>query len=57
MPSDLFAPGAMAVESLPSPGSQYASEVSRGELARLFRRCLASLSSWLLAPTELRNGI
>lgn len=31
-------PGACAVESLPAPGSQYASDVSKGELARLMRR-------------------
>ena len=31
-------PGACAVESLPAPGSQYASDVCKGELARLMRR-------------------
>lgn len=57
LPSDLFAPGAMAVESIPSPGAQYANEVSRGELARLFRRSAASLFSlkWTL-PRLIEYG-
>lgn len=49
LPSDLVKPGACAVESLPAPGSQYASEVSKGELARLMRRCASSfrgLAGW-----------
>ena len=38
LPSDLFWPGAMAMESLPAPSAQYAASEHRGELYRLFRR-------------------
>ena len=38
MPSDLVFPGACAVESLPAPGSEYASQAAKGELRRLFAR-------------------
>lgn len=39
MPSSLLHPGACAVESLPAPGSEYASQMAKGELRRLFKRC------------------
>ena len=39
MPSNLIYPGACAVESLPAPGSEYASQAAKGELRRLFARC------------------
>ncbi|KAK9834883.1 hypothetical protein WJX81_006337 [Elliptochloris bilobata] len=38
LPSDLFWPGAMAMESLPAPSAKYAASEHRGELFRLFRR-------------------
>ncbi|EIE18854.1 hypothetical protein COCSUDRAFT_59782 [Coccomyxa subellipsoidea C-169] len=38
MPSSLLRPGACAVESLPAPGSEYASQMAKGELKRLFHR-------------------
>ncbi|BDA44783.1 hypothetical protein COCOBI_06-2610 [Coccomyxa sp. Obi] len=38
MPSSLLHPGACAVESLPAPGSEYASQMAKGELRRLFKR-------------------
>ena len=38
LPSDLFWPGALAVESLPAPSAKYAAVEHRGELYRLFRR-------------------
>jgi hypothetical protein len=43
LPSDLVKPGACAVESLPAPGSQYATDVAKGELARLMRRWVAGV--------------
>lgn len=44
LPSDLFRAGAHAVESLPATrGADYASEVNRGELIRLMRRCVQLL--------------
>lgn len=39
MPSDLFKAGAMARESLPALGKQYAVERQRGELKLMMRRC------------------
>ena len=39
MPSNLIYPGACAIESLPAPGSEYASQAAKGELRRLFARC------------------
>ncbi len=39
MPSNLLHPGACAVESLPAPGNEYASQMAKGELRRLFKRC------------------
>ena len=38
MPSNLVYPGACAIESLPAPGSEYASQAAKGELRRLFAR-------------------
>lgn len=38
MPSNLVFPGACAIESLPAPGSEYASQAAKGELRRLFAR-------------------
>ncbi len=38
MPSSLLHAGACAVESLPAPGSEYASQMAKGELRRLFLR-------------------
>ncbi|CAL5230013.1 g13455 [Coccomyxa viridis] len=38
MPSNLVYPGACAIESLPAPGSEYASHAAKGELRRLFAR-------------------
>jgi hypothetical protein len=38
MPSDLVKPGACTVESLPAPGNEYASQMAKGELRRLFHR-------------------
>ncbi|GBF99262.1 hypothetical protein Rsub_11787 [Raphidocelis subcapitata] len=38
MPSDLAAPGALAFESIPAVGNDYASPGVRRELARIFRR-------------------
>jgi hypothetical protein len=38
MPSDLARVGAIARESLPAKGAQYASESNRTELVRFFRR-------------------
>ena len=38
MPSDLFAPGAMAVMSLPSPGARYAGDASRDKLRQMYQR-------------------
>lgn len=38
MPSDLFAPGSMAVMSLPSAGARYAGEASRDKLRQMYRR-------------------
>jgi hypothetical protein len=38
MPSDLAAPGALAFESLPAAGRDYAGSGARRELARIFRR-------------------
>jgi hypothetical protein len=43
MPSNLLHPGACAVESLPAPGSEYASQMAKGELRRLFKRSAAAL--------------
>ena len=40
MPSNLVYPGACAIESLPAPGSEYASHAAKGELRRLFARLL-----------------
>ena len=42
MPSNLIYPGACAIESLPAPGSEYASQAAKGELRRLFARCSTS---------------
>jgi hypothetical protein len=54
MPSDLFAPGAMAKASLPAKGPQYASEGTKKSLLELYRRserpCLAGLAA--LLPIE-----
>lgn len=53
MPSNLVYPGACAIESLPAPGSEYASQAAKGELRRLFARCgKATLRRllWLLRP-------
>ena len=38
MPSNLVYPGACAIESLPAPGSEYASQAAKGELRRRFAR-------------------
>lgn len=38
MPSDLARVGAIARESLPAPGVEYASSSARRELFRLFKR-------------------
>jgi hypothetical protein len=38
MPSDLAAPGALAFESLPAAGPDYAAPGARRELVRIFRR-------------------
>ena len=39
LPSDLFKAGACARESLPAPrGAEYASEINKEELKRIFRR-------------------
>ena len=43
MPSNLLHPGACAVESLPAPGNEYASHMAKGELRRLFKRCVAGV--------------
>jgi len=43
MPSNLVYPGACAIESLPAPGTQYASEAAKGELRRLFARSVLLL--------------
>jgi hypothetical protein len=45
MPSSLLSPGACAVESLPAPGSEYASQMAKGELKRLFHRYAGGSSS------------
>lgn len=45
MPSSLLHPGACAVESLPAPGNEYASQMAKGELRRLFKRCGAQTLS------------
>ena len=39
MPSDLFHAGAIARESLPAAGRQYATDVPRRELLRMLKRC------------------
>ena len=39
MPSDLFHAGAMARESLPAAGREYARDVPRRELLRMLKRC------------------
>lgn len=38
MPSDLSAPGALAFESIPAQGGEYAGPGAKRELARIFRR-------------------
>ncbi|KAI8468344.1 MAG: hypothetical protein J3K34DRAFT_523049 [Monoraphidium minutum] len=38
MPSDLASPGALAFESIPAAGREYARPTARRELARIFRR-------------------
>ena len=41
MPSDLFAPGAMATTSLPARGPQYATDATKKKLLELFKRYAA----------------
>ncbi len=50
MPSNLVYPGACAIESLPAPGSEYASHAAKGELRRLFARSAPHLPDVCAEP-------
>jgi hypothetical protein len=54
MPSDITKPGALAFESIPAKGENYAKASIKRELARIFRRdgCHHCGECWIISWTD-----